>query len=484
MFRIMIRNLSASINKNIPICLIIFSIGLILFVSNSIFEASEGGLRRSYQETFSGEVVISQNSFEPFNLFGSETPLIGEYLIPPVIQDYEKLLALIGSDTRVKNYVSQVSSVAQTNLSGKTSLQPLFGVDFSLYSKSFPNIEFMIGSWPATNQDLTILISENFYNDLNKLLNTTIEIGQIFIVSGMNNGTFNIRELKLGGVFRIPSSDAFLDRLAFVSPVITRSFNGYVYGTDQNWEEADIENSVFSSDIDDLFSDVMSNTESSTESYSLDDLEKSFSNFDDFSIYQSSDQSAWNNVIIRLNPEVDVESFISDWKNLVKEHNFPWVVRDWRGAVGGNAQLVWLLRILLNAGLLFVAFGALTIIINALGLSIMERKKEIGTMRALGASKRKVALIIGGESFLVIFVSGTLGVFSGLLLSIWLGALGIHLDNPLIRSLFGGSVLITTVSWKLLLSHVVVMMSMAFTVVIYPIHKALDLNPLMALGAE
>ena len=51
-------------------------------------------------------------------------------------------------------------------------------------------------------------------------------------------------------------------------------------------------------------------------------------------------------------------------------------------------------------------------------ISVLERKKEIGILRAMGASKRNVANVFNAETFLTGFLSGTIGVLTALVISI------------------------------------------------------------------
>ena len=50
-------------------------------------------------------------------------------------------------------------------------------------------------------------------------------------------------------------------------------------------------------------------------------------------------------------------------------------------------------------------------------ISVLERKKEIGILRAIGASKRDISRVFNAETFIVGLCSGVLGVgLTGLLL--------------------------------------------------------------------
>ena len=45
-------------------------------------------------------------------------------------------------------------------------------------------------------------------------------------------------------------------------------------------------------------------------------------------------------------------------------------------------------------------------------ISVLERKKEIGILRAVGASKGNIRLVFNAETLIIGFVAGVIGVFA------------------------------------------------------------------------
>ena len=87
--------------------------------------------------------------------------------------------------------------------------------------------------------------------------------------------------------------------------------------------------------------------------------------------------------------------------------------RDWIG--GQLDQVVYLLYALLAMSLLISLFG----IANSLFLSIHERTRELGMLRAIGASRRQVRQLIRDESVITAVIGGVLGTEIGVLFA-WL----------------------------------------------------------------
>lgn len=57
----------------------------------------------------------------------------------------------------------------------------------------------------------------------------------------------------------------------------------------------------------------------------------------------------------------------------------------------------------------------------AMATAVLERRREIGLMRSLGASKGSIALLFYSETGLLAVVAGSLGYVAGSVLAYWLG---------------------------------------------------------------
>ena len=80
-----------------------------------------------------------------------------------------------------------------------------------------------------------------------------------------------------------------------------------------------------------------------------------------------------------------------------------------------------------------IAFVAISLVVSSIMIgiityiSVLERTKEIGILRAIGASKKDISRVFNAETFIVGLVSGSLGIGSTLLLSIPINAIIEHL---------------------------------------------------------
>jgi putative ABC transport system permease protein len=105
---------------------------------------------------------------------------------------------------------------------------------------------------------------------------------------------------------------------------------------------------------------------------------------------------------------------------------------DYADAVSGQLdQFVYLLYALLAMSVVISLFG----IANSLFLSIHERTREFGLLRAVGATRAQVRRMVRYESVITAVIGGLLGTAIGILFALLvtssLGDLGLGFDPPL-----------------------------------------------------
>lgn len=128
-----------------------------------------------------------------------------------------------------------------------------------------------------------------------------------------------------------------------------------------------------------------------------------------------------------------------------------------------------------------IAFVAISLIVSSIMIgiityiSVLERTKEIGILRAIGASKKDISRVFNAETFIIGFISGLLGIGITVLLTIPI--------NSAIYALTGVSVktMVPTVAGVIL-----VLISMFLTIIagLVPSKMASKKDPVEALRTE
>ena len=129
-----------------------------------------------------------------------------------------------------------------------------------------------------------------------------------------------------------------------------------------------------------------------------------------------------------------------------------------------------------------IAFVGVSLVVSSImigiitNISVLERTKEIGILRALGASKKNVGQVFNAETFIIGLCSGLLGVGISYLLTIPI--------NHVIHSLTGISTLHAYIPAQA--SVILVVISMCITMLggLIPSKKAARQDPVTALRSE
>ncbi|PJN80015.1 ABC transporter [Thomasclavelia cocleata] len=129
-----------------------------------------------------------------------------------------------------------------------------------------------------------------------------------------------------------------------------------------------------------------------------------------------------------------------------------------------------------------IAFVAISLIVSSIMIgvityiSVLERKKEIGILRAIGASKRNISQVFNAETFIIGLLAGVLGIVITLLLLIP--------GNALIHEIAGN----TSVNAVLPIggAFILIILSVILTMIggLIPSKKAAQEDPVTALRSE
>lgn len=129
-----------------------------------------------------------------------------------------------------------------------------------------------------------------------------------------------------------------------------------------------------------------------------------------------------------------------------------------------------------------IAFVAVSLVVSCImigiitHISVLERTKEIGILRALGASKRNISQVFNAETFIIGFCAGLFGIGISALLMIPI--------NAILQGILGAETL--TVSLPIVSAMILIALSMVITIIggLLPAKKAAKKDPVIALRTE
>ena len=174
-----------------------------------------------------------------------------------------------------------------------------------------------------------------------------------------------------------------------------------------------------------------------------------------------------------------VQNIIKDYNKLQQDDGKEENVINYTDYVGIMMSSV---STIINAiSYVLIAFVAISLIVSSIMIgiityiSVLERTKEIGVLRSIGASKKDVSRIFNAETLIEGFVSGALGIVVTLLLCIPANALIKHLtdiSNVAQLPVAGGVILI------------IISMFLTFIAGLIPAKLAAKKAPVVALRSE
>jgi putative ABC transport system permease protein len=110
-------------------------------------------------------------------------------------------------------------------------------------------------------------------------------------------------------------------------------------------------------------------------------------------------------------------------------------------------------------------------------ISVFRRVREIGTLRAIGASDSYIRSLIYCENILIALVAGFAGVFFGSLFLEWINSLDIHISNQLIVSVLDGTSLQIEFLPHIAAFSFAVAVLLGLAAGVYPVEAAVRIEP-------
>lgn len=159
-------------------------------------------------------------------------------------------------------------------------------------------------------------------------------------------------------------------------------------------------------------------------------------------------------------------------------------VVSWQEAAGILGQFVVMLRLVLYVAVLIIFIVAVVVMNNAMMMATLERVREIGTLRAIGAQRRFVLQMLLVETLVIGTLFGSLGLVAGSGIVGWIGRVGIPATTDVMYFFFSGPRLKPDIGPSTLVAAFVIVTVVSALACFYPAWLATRVSPLQAMQTE
>lgn len=468
--KLALKNIISRKSSIVIIMFIAFAISLLL-LSNSVFDSTENGIQESFVNSFTGDIVIRPKSETPLSLLGDETPVTGSFTILSTISNYEELHTYLDSVEQIKSYNPQISGSVVLDFNDDTNEAILFGTNSEKYLEIMKAIKLLEGR-TYFDDEKGAMLSTQIAEKIGAKVGDEL---QFIIADGLN---LKIRASTVTGIYQYPVENSVFDKIVLINSEVARDVFGInsMYDDDQVELNA-VQEGLLSLDMDDMFGDF-------DESYFEENFTSESAGEEQAEEIQNTAKdtsTTWNFVVCKLENPKDTGKVLRKLRKDFKKRGLNVEAVNWRTAAGSNAMYLYFLRLILDTGIIIILFAGFIVINNTLVVNILDRIREIGTMRAIGTSKGFISLQCMSETLILSLTAGVIGIIIGIILSRIVLAMQISIDNGFLIQLFGGETLVTIIKLSSLLKCFAVAFILGMIAWIRPVHIALRTSPVTAM---
>ncbi len=481
---LVVKNVLRNKKKTFLIISLVTVVSCLLLIANTIFETANRGVKKTFSGCLTGDFLISENSEKINSIFGYEMPFVSEYEPVDQLASFLPISEKLDEYDSVLQYSPIISAAVQAEIGGCKYTVPIFGIDNKTYFDVCPDIRVVKGDAASLSPGSRgIFLNESLVSVVESQAGRPLELGEEIILSTFVDGSFRIRKGLFRGVIAYPSDAEPFNKIVLSEPQILRELLNYSvsFKESQNQlEDSSLGVPVSDFSIDDLFADTsVRDTVSETSGLSLTDVESYFES-ETTEAVDFSEVVTWSFILIKGR-----DGQTDRLKTLLFDKILPGndvKCLSWVTAAGLSAQAPFAMQLAFNFGMIFIIIGSILVVTNALVITVFERTAEIGTMRAIGARKSYIRYLFIWETFILIMSGTVLGIVLGACVCAGLQKNGIHLDNQLLVTLFGGASLRPVVSAKIMAIQCSGSLAVGFLAWIFPVHVAVNIPPAQIIG--
>jgi putative ABC transport system permease protein len=472
-----VRNILRNKKNSIVIIVLISIITAIFFIGNSILNRSNQGLKQSFIDNLTGDIVIEKTSDISMNLFGANTPVIEDFFTIPAVPAYDLVMEIVRQTPGIALVTGQVSGQAVMDLHGSRQPVLIAGVDGDEYFDLLPGIVLEEGDFLKTGES-GAMMTKVMVDQIEQSRGIRPAIGDPVLLTTAFSWGVKIREVPLAGIFSYTNPGQLMDQIVLIDAQNARILSAIQVASSEV-EVSDDALGLLDDDIDDLFGEFDdSEFASEEESFSIDSLEEYLREETGTEQVEVSGGD-YNFILAKMHNSASVNTVIRELNKQLADYDVTAV--GWRTAAGLSAILALLVQTLFNAGLVLVSIACVIAIINILLIAVFRRTREVGTLRAIGASDGYIRSLILSENTILSFVAGIVGVIIGIVLIHVINNAHIVIGNELIASVLGGAEVSLDVSFGISITSLFVAVILGFMASLYPVQMAVKIDPIIAV---
>lgn len=489
------KNIISRRSSIVIVLFVAFSIA-ILVMANAIFDGTRSGVEKTFSDNFTGDIVIRPHAQFPMSLFGDETPITGEFSELPQLIPYLDIFEYVQKSPFIDKAVPQITGQAVLRVNDRNIPGYFFGVEGEPYIKLMEGIRILEGE-PFSQDDDALMLSASVVERINEECGVRVNVGDQIQMASFTGTSYALRAARLAAIYEYSVHNDLQDKIILVSPAILRVLIGL--GSTEidpalfTNENSGLLETVESGSIDDLFNDA---GDFDSDDFLFDDVivseeilenDSDANSFEDSSFAESlsdeNEETIWNYIVCSVPNGVSPKQAIRRLNRAFEK--FEWTVQavDWRAAAGMMAQYIYWIRLIFNIGLLVIIGTGYIIVNNTLVIAALDRTKETGTLRAIGASRRFVAEEYLLETLMLTLTAGILGCVIGVIGNSFLSGGTVTFTNSYLIQLFGGETLNTVISASNIFLGIALSFALAFVTWIYTVQIALGASPVVAMEA-
>ena len=499
------RNVLRHKGKSIIIGAILFIGALLMTVGNGVIAGMDRGLERNIVEGFLGDIVIVSDKEKTdsvlFKMMGEPVESFGNY------KDIKKVLA---AQTYVKDFlpVGKNASMVINEDEGDGGYGMLIGADIYRYREFFPGTITMTEGKGFSGKNAGIIIPEKareqLYDQMNvwfvpkgaalderhltddaKKNRKDLSVKSQIVLMGMNaDDTSSDVRLDVSGVFRYRALHTIWGHFSIMDIESYRQCLGYFTTEDVSAKLPAEKKKLLEMDDKNLDAMFGSGNFLVADTGTSDTAAVDFKRKEVRKTAIDTEAGAYNMVFVKLKNGKALDKNLKLINKALKDANLGVHAVSWKKASGIIGNMAVIIQWALFAFVLFLFFVAVIIIVNTLTMAAIERSSEIGMMRAIGAHRTFISGMFLGETAVLSFVFGGLGVLCGIAVVKIIPMIGFTTTNDFVQLIYGGDTFQPFLSAWNVLVVVIELTLVTIVTAIYPVKVANSITPLDAISRD